>query len=242
MILFNGECLKDKKIIAICPSRGRVKKLKAMLDSFERTTSGIMGMVVCIDVDDENVGEYVDLIRDRVAYSIMPRKKTTEIFNTAFKEVRGQAEMFHMTNDDVVYETDGFDEIVWEEYKRFGHGIFFGNDGIHNEKLCTFPFISGEIARGLGWLQMPKLWYLYNDCVMHRVGEDLDCLRYFPDIMIRHNHLTADKSYADSISDVTNSKETYQHDLIQYTLWSTRVADKDIERVRLRLRLKKACL
>ena len=79
---------------------------------------------------------------------------------------------------------------------------------------------------------MPKLWYLYNDCVWHILGEKLDCLFYLPNIITTHEHFLKDPRFADDISDVTNSKETYQHDLIEYSLWSTRQVDDDVEKIR----------
>jgi hypothetical protein len=92
---------------------------------------------------------------------------------------------------------------------------------------------------------MPKLWYLFGDCVWHNIAESLDALYYIPEMEIYHDHFLVNKESYDKISEVTNSKETYNHDMIEYTLWNTRVKDRDIKRIKenigeLGLRPKKA--
>lgn len=232
MNIFNKDHIEGKDIIAICPSRERYGKLRRMVASFKETVGTKAGLVVVVDFNDPQLNDYLEFLRKEAAYTILPQGNTTTIFNRVFKEAFPKAAMYHMTNDDTIYRTKDFDEIVWEKEKEVEFGVFYGNDGIHNEKLCTFPFISGCIVQSLGWLQMPKLWFLYSDCIWHMIGEELNSLYYFPNIVIEHDHHLRTSGVVDKTAQTTNAHDVYTHDLIEYTLWSTRRSHRDIERVR----------
>ena len=144
------------KILAICPSN-RPEKLTTMLDSFLTTRS-----------DNTDI---------RINYE---EKSITKIFNDTF-QANPDYDFYHLTNDDVVYKTQGWDLKLANKGK-----ISWGFDGIQNENLCCFPMIDGDIIRKLGWLQMPTLQKYSGDVVWHFIGKECGILNYMPDVHIEH--------------------------------------------------------
>jgi hypothetical protein len=144
------------KILTICPSK-YPEKLSKMMDSFLVTRS-----------------KYTQII---VNYE---EKSITKIFNEVF-EANPNYDFYHLTNDDVIYNTPLWDLALANKGK-----ISYGSDGIQNENLPTFPMIDGDIVRALGWLQMPTLNRYCGDVVLNVIGKQCGILNYFPDIKIEH--------------------------------------------------------
>jgi hypothetical protein len=149
-------------ILTICPYSGkRLYELERMKESFYKTSYE----------DNQLV--------------IISRGTVTEAINLAFKE-NYSAKYFHITNDDVIYKTKGWDTKFINILEEYGNGIAYGDDLIQGKNLCTFPFISGDIARALGWLQLPTLNRYCGDVVWKFLGQSLDILYYVPEVIIHH--------------------------------------------------------
>lgn len=104
----------------------------------------------------------------------------TNIFNKAFQD-NPDYDFYHMTNDDVIYNTVNWDLKLAKKGK-----ITYGADVFQNQNLCTFPMIDGDIVRALGWLQMPKLERYAGDVVWKFIGQNLNILEYIPSVSIEH--------------------------------------------------------
>lgn len=110
----------------------------------------------------------------------------TECINAAFLKWN-RFDLYHITNDDVIYETPGWDDKFKAPFKSGKSGIVYGNDLFQGENLCTFPVISADIAKTLGWLQLPTLDRYCGDVVWRFIGKHCGCLKYLPDVILRHN-------------------------------------------------------
>lgn len=104
----------------------------------------------------------------------------TEAINTIFNENLGY-DYYHITNDETEYQTPLWDLKLAKKGK-----ITYGNDLFQGENLCTFPMIDGDIARAVGWLQLPTLTRYGGDVVWKFIGERLRILEYVPDVVIEH--------------------------------------------------------
>lgn len=195
------------KILTICPSLNRAKKLAFMMDSFLMTRS-----------DDTDI--YVD-------YNEGP---TTKAFNDAFNK-RPDYDYYMLLNDDIIFKTKYWDLKLVQILEDYGDGIAYGDDLINGIDLPCFPMISGSIVRALGWLQMPTLDYLCGDVVWKYIGEEAKCLRYVPDVIIQHNHhiVTGEQ---DETAKKTNSKEQYEKDRLAYVNWLAYKSYEDIKKVK----------
>jgi len=187
------------KILTICPSLNRPNMLKEMVDSFDATITTDNTLIV---VDDP----------------ITP----TECFNKVLLD-NSNYDFYHLTNDDVIYKTKGWDDLLSRKGK-----ICYGNDTIQGDALCTFPMIDGDIVRCLGWLQLPTLKKYCGDVVWMELGRRLNCLKYVPDVEIEHRHFVNGKRENDD----PNFWGTYGYDKEAFLEWFTTSAVFDTEAIR----------
>lgn len=189
------------KILTVCPSL-RKNKLRDMMESFNKTKSCDNTLLI----DSETI-------------------TTTKAINKAFKE-NTNYDFYHIANDDIIYHTKGWDKILTSK-----PGINYASDLFQNRNHPTFPMISSEIVRALGWLQCPTVEYLYGDSVWKNIGEQLGCLNYFPGVIIEHRHFLK-TCHTDEVYAKTNSEEQYRKDQFGFVNWLTEQSHRDIERVR----------
>lgn len=104
-------------------------------------------------------------------------KSINEIFND-----NPDYDFYHITNDDCEYKTP-----LWDLKLAQNGKITYGNDGFQGSNLCTFPMIDGDIARAVGWLQLPALNCYAGDVVWKFIGEALGILEYHPEVEIMHH-------------------------------------------------------
>ena len=174
-----------KKILCICPSI-YPKKLITMMDSFLTTRS-----------DNTNI---------RVNYEI---GNITKIINRTFME-NDNYDFYHVTNDDCIYKTPEWDLKLAKKGK-----ITYGNDGIPEGINGQFLMIDGDIARAVGWLQMPMLNRYCGDVCWRFIGEQLGILEHIPEVIINHNWEGADANIN-------------QEDMAEFSRWLP-FAFKDME-------------
>ena len=221
-----------KQILTVCPSRGRPDRLTEMVESFYKTSSK-SDLLVIGDEDDPKIQGYRNVREHFADMKLWETKLTNNSarFNKAF-EVYPDYEYYHITNDDVIYKTEGWD-ITFIEMLDTRPGIAFGDDKIHDGKCCTFPVISGDIVRALGWLQLPALIHgLYGDNMWLIIGKMLRSIYYFPAVVTEHMHPMVDKAEMDETYHTTNSKAMYGVDHEAFMNWCAKDALNDIKRVR----------
>lgn len=143
------------RILTICPTKYPYK-FEKMLSSFNVTKSKSTDFVM------SSHGTVTEAINDMFNY-------------------KPDYDFYHITNDDVFYETPLWDLELTKKGK-----ISYGDDGIQAEELPTFPMIDGDIVRALGWLQMPRLNRYCGDLIWKFIGQECGILNYCPGVKITH--------------------------------------------------------
>ena len=115
-----------------------------------------------------------------------------------------------MGNDDLVYQTDGWDEKLDQEldqYKQDKVYVAWMNDGINGDRHCAFPIVSREWYKCLGRFTPGTFNFGYNDTWIFEVGKMLDRLHYIPFIKAEHLHFSVGKSDMDDTYAHNRTKE-----------------------------------
>ena len=142
-----------------------------------------------------------------------------------------------MGNDDLVYQTDGWDEKLDQELDQYRADkvyVAWMNDGINGEKHCAFPIVSREWYECLGRFTPGTFHFGYNDTWIFEVGKMLERLHYIPFIHAEHLHFSVGKSEMDDTYAHNRTKEKgnlYAKDQVLFN--KTRAARMD-DRDRLR--------
>jgi len=142
-----------------------------------------------------------------------------------------------MGNDDLVYQTDGWDEKLDQELDQYRQDkvyVAWMNDGINGERHCAFPIVSREWYECLGRFTPGCFNFGYNDTWIFEVGTMLERLHYIPFIKAEHLHFSVGKSEMDDTYAHNRTKEKgnlYAKDQVLFN--KTRAARMD-DRDRLR--------
>lgn len=205
-----------------------------MITSFKETST-LSDIIIGIDTDEKQISEYIDILCEfHILIIFFNGKTTTEIYNSIANCFNGY-DFYHLTNDDFVYMTKDWDKIIVQSSETLGKGIFYGNDTVQKDRMCTAPIISGDIVRSLRWLQMPTLTHLCGDLVWHSIGKKLNILHYLKDVIIEHRHYQNNKAQLDETYRKTNSKEMYDRDWKAFDSWIKESREEDLQRIQLAL-------
>lgn len=214
----------NSKILTIMPSRGRPKECKNAIKSFLETCK-TSNLAVLLDEDDPLLSEYFN-ISHKIFWWIKKRDTITNRINRFVMQNLNDYKFFHLTNDDVIYHTKDWDVSFMNRLEENGHGIIYGDDLFQRENLPTFPFISQEIVKAVGWFQMPLLNRYYGDMVWKYIGQNAGCLYYCHYITIEHMHQLAGKG------EYPVDMEIYEKDGQAFAQWLATSATRDINKVR----------
>lgn len=201
------------RLLVMCPSRGRPDRIKDMLASYDATKSIGTSLVIVLDNDDPKVNDYELTGRTVI---VQNRHDVSKIYNFLVGKYN-KHKYYCAINDDMVFRTNGWDDIlIGEIEKNGGWGIAFGDDRIHSGRLQrpTNTVISGNIVRALGYIYPPELYALLGDVFLGDLGKALGRLYYRPDVVIEHKHYCAntapnDDTYRFGESRHAQEKEIY---------------------------------
>ena len=196
--------IPTKKCLVICPTLRKDKFLR-MYQSF---------------IDTANNSDLI---------SVSTEGPTTELINTIYESFPDY-EFYSVTNDDFIYHTYDWDNILMCHLKS--PGIAYGDDGMNKSALPTTSIISGALVRALGWLQFPGADYLFGDTAWGVIGRKLNILHYIDSVKIEHLHYCNNKAEMDGVYAKTNNKARYALDGEHFKHWLVTECGRDIERLR----------
>lgn len=216
-----------KKLLLLCPSRGRSERIKDFIDSVERTCNlDNTRLQILLDRDDKQLNNYFKVLPEWAQIKVFDRKYdntlTTEILNRAFKQ-DNDYNFYSVTNDDMIYLTEGWDERLCNKGK-VSCGVeenALKKYGINTPRPIephTFPYtscIDGDIIRALGWIQYPKLRHSAGDNVWYWLARRMNIL--FCDELVRYVHRSA--YFNDGDSDETFGKTNATNNIDDYYIY-----------------------
>jgi len=198
-----------KKLLIVCPSRGRYIRIGELLRSLNKTINhNHSDVLILLDKDDPQLENYKRTLPRWVKYEVFDKSEdetlTTNIINKTFEKYNDY-DFYSVTNDDIVYKTRGWDEALSQPLKISScqddtQYEKFGNQYIGNIQPATFPstsIICGDICRALGWLQFPEIIHSCGDNVWFWLGQRNNCLYANIDYHLDHNSPYFDRGEKD---------------------------------------------
>lgn len=190
------------KILTVCPSI-RTQMRDEMLDSY-LSTKELPGDIV---------------LDNRTNITI------TQLINEVYAK-NSDYDFYHITNDDVIYRTKGWDAKFVEESKLKGPGVFYGKDLFMDQRLPTFPFISKALVQAVGYLQEPSMIRYYGDTVWASIAKPNNCLFFVPQVVIEH------RTHFNGKAEGQVDEQAYLKDSESFYKWAAIQAIIDIAKVR----------
>jgi len=235
-----------KKLLVMCPSRGRANKIGKMIKSFEDTADREhTELNILLDDNDSDLEKYKNNVPSWVKLSVYEKGVNTSSFskvvNRCFEENKDY-EFYCVTADDIIFLTKGWDKRFCNKNK-FTTGIddniakkYEGKEfSIPNVIVKGFPTIcgmDGDIVRALGWIALPCLIHGAIDFVWYWVAKRLHALQIEEDIHWVQNSAFYGNEEVDETFKVSNSFETKTRDCDAFTYWLKYECNDDLYRVK----------
>lgn len=231
-----------KKLLVVCPSRGRTEKLQEMIRTFKDTCYlEHSDLVVLLDMDDECLNEYMATIPKWVMIRTYDKSDmwttTTEIINLCFEEFKDKYEFFSVTNDDFKYQTKFWDLLLCSK-NRIATGFEPNMFEAKGKATLGFPVtsvIDAEICKAVGWLQYPKLSHCMGDNVWWHIGKRLKIMHFDPQVIYYHENPFIVTSEKDATFDRVNNPEIIAKEVRAFNQWFRYEIDNDLEKIRKRI-------
>ena len=207
-----------KTIAILTPTRARPGRLDTFVNSVYDTASNPerVWMYNYIDEDDPRTKAYEDYARrqhDNSTNLLGESQSVSISWNViaqfATNHLERPADILIMGNDDLVYKTDGWDNIIEEETKKFPDDIYcmYMEDLINGEKHCAFPIVSKKWYTTLGYFTPGVFNFGYNDTWVFDIAKKIGRTHFIPNAVNEHMHFTAGKSGMDDTYNRNRTQE-----------------------------------
>lgn len=189
-------------LLVIVPSRGRPEAVREMAEAFRETCLANTRIRVVVDDNDPCAAQYreVSLEGRGADVSVRPSRSMVEALNLqAVASVNPGLgnHVIGFMGDDHRPRTVGWDLAYLEALGGLGTGIVYGDDMLQGRRLPTQCAMTADIVQTLGYMAPPTLTHMYVDNFWLSLGEQAQCIRYLPDVVVEHRHPTAGKAQWD---------------------------------------------
>jgi len=204
----------ENKICVLVPTRKRLVDFKLFGDSWMKTTEGKSVVIVAIDYDDDTYDEIINNNTYPFIYERQTSKPILKILNDMAVRYSEQYICVSFIEDDCTYNTAGWETLILNKINEIGdNAIVWCEDLVNHHHIVGIPFMNSNIIRKLGWMACPKFNSLFTDHYWKHLGERLNSLYYFSDIIIEHRHYSKGKRVADETSKKVESESVLAGEL-----------------------------
>jgi hypothetical protein len=192
--------MSNGKIAVLIPTKERLEDFIIFADSWMNTTEGKSDVIVGIDIGDETY----EGIKDKYPfiYEYIKPKPFLDILNELALKYSDEYDYVGFMEDDCNFNTNGWEIAFINKIEEIGdNAIVWGNDLLNGESIVGLPFMNSKIIKKLGYMCPPEIKYLWADHFWKRIGQAVNSLYYFPEIVIEHRHYSTGKREKDVVSE-----------------------------------------
>lgn len=217
------------KIAILTPTRGRPSGLMRLYDSIANTISGNHRIVFVyyVDDDDEKLAEYKQLrFTKHKNIQVIHYYRERQIIAKTFNFMAAQVKSTYFMNgaDDMVFNTPGWDEILFQRLTVHPYSLYYFDDGIQHEVLATFAIVSQYWIRLMGYFFPEHIRHNYIDTYICDVARRAGTLVYIPEVTLTHFHYTINNSLYDK-----TYQEAEQYWGVDYDAFNASVEKREAE-------------
>ena len=179
------------KVSVLVPTRGRVERLRKLIESFEQTHNGVAQMVFRVDEDDPDTRDYLfercfpqalSPYRVVVGPRLEGYRSLPRFFNQMLSVATGDVLM--CGNDDMVFRTAGWPALILNAANRYPDGLFDLGMATHNETHYPFSVVSRAAVNAMGFLWDPRIFW--GDIFLRDVMAHFGRCEMLPHVQVDH--------------------------------------------------------
>jgi hypothetical protein len=194
-----------------------------MVDAFFQTGAfGVADLVFIVDADDDKLSEYQHIIEGYPSAQAIVAPAWQPLvpkLNRWAVQAANDYSAVAFLGDDHVPRTTMWAHQLIEDHSFRGHGIVYGRDGHHDEKLPTWWSMGSFLIKALGRMVPAPVQHLYCDNSIKVLGEQTGQLFYDERILIEHMHPAWGKAKEDAQYKRVNRRQQYNRDEAQFKAW-----------------------
>ena len=203
------------KLLIKFPTRERPEKFFSVLDLYYSNLRDLnFEFVVCCDIDDitmnnSAVKEKLECYPNLKFYFDNNKSKIQAINNNL---ANIEFDILLLASDDMIPVVPGYDKIIKEKMlQNFPDtdGVLWFNDGFQGPNLNTLCILGKKYFDRFGYIYHPDYKSLYCDAEFTIVSKNLNRVKYFNDIIIKHQQYSIIKEKPDALY--------IRNDELQYT-------------------------
>lgn len=222
------------ELLIVVPARSRPWNIARVLAAWTETGAwGHADLRVEVDADDPTLAGYQDIEMPAGA-----RLTVADIWRPLVPKLERVVEQeldsywaIGFAGCDHVPETVGWAKTYLDELHDLGTGIVYGDDGYQHANTPTQWAMTADIVRALGRMVPAPVEHMYCDDALRDLGRAAGCIRYLPDVVIRHHHPAAGIGKYDEQYKRVNSSEQYRRDRNTYRHWLNDGLPGDVAKV-----------
>lgn len=222
-------------LVIVVPSRGRPEAVAELAKECARTCTADTVLLVVVDTDDPTLPQYTAPVGTTVFFTWAPPDSGhVGAINWGAARALEDFQPFAVAklDDDHRPRSKSWDSGLLATLRDMGTGIAYSNDLLQGQNLPTAPVITADIVRTLGYMAPPTLRHLYCDNFWRDLGEQAECLRYLPGVVVEHMHPLAGKASMDDGYRRANAEEQYRADGAAYEAYKRDSLAADVAKVR----------
>jgi hypothetical protein len=202
------------KILIIVPSRsagnGRERNVDRFIQGWKNNTEGLSDLIIALDDDDDHFYPR----HEGVLYDINPRIRMIPTLNLVANKYKNDYEMIAFLGDDHFIRTNWESKFLKKHNETNGYAVCYGNDLFKGQYLPTAICLSSNIIESLGYMVPENLIHMYADNFWMDLGNSLQTLFYFDNVIFEHIHPDIGKTDRDNM--YLESVEWMDPDRIEY--------------------------
>lgn len=179
-----------KSLTIYVPTKGRPHNA-SRLQQAVKNTSAHTRLVFILSNNDNRLNDYLQLDFDETPIIVTPQKPGfIDPLNQGFiaDYTKGSTYAVGFMGDDHLPQSEGWDEIFLDKLLSTKCGMVYGNDLLQGQSLPTHIVMTSNIPATLGYMTIPELSHLFGDNFWLDLGQRLEIIHYFPEVIIEHLH------------------------------------------------------
>jgi hypothetical protein len=218
----------------IVPSRGRPAAIRELIHQFQETCTADTEMFVAVDMDDPELERYAEVVlpAERTFLVQQPSGTMVTALNVGACAAANAGSAVGFMGDDHRPRTLGWDRAYVDALRDLGTGIVYGDDLLQGRRLPTQCAMTADIVRELGYMSPPELTHMYVDNFWLALGEQAQCIRYLPQVVVEHLHPVNGKAQWDEGYKRVNDPSVFHKDATVFHEYCRTTLAGDVAKVR----------